>query len=146
MAHDFDPGYFNDPVGDPDVDKIPLASAISILKDVLSRLPNLETHERLGRGALHRPLAASAPPRVHLLLEEPDGEQPDHRNRHSFLSAGMASPTAATAGASPAAKLPLIALELDALTVDDDADFRTILGQQQNLPTWLAQGLQALLG
>jgi hypothetical protein len=58
----------------------------------------------------------------------------------------MASPTAATAGASPAAKLPLIALELDALTVDDDADFRTMLGQQQNLPTWLAQGLQALLG
>ena len=137
---------FNDPVGDPDVDKIPLANAISILKDVLGRLPNLETHERLGRGALHRPLAASAPPRVHLLLEEPDGEQPDHRKRHSFLSAGMVSPAAASTGTSPAAKLPLIALELDALTVDDDADFRTMLGQQQNLPAWLAQGLQSLLG
>ena len=115
------------------------------MKDVLGRLPNLETHERLGRGALHRPLAASAPPRARLLLEEPDGEQPDHRKRHAFLVPGMASPIAAAAGASLAAKLPLIPLQLDALTVDDDPDFRTMLGQQQNLPAWLSQGLQSLL-
>jgi hypothetical protein len=136
---------FNDPLGDPDVDKIPLADAISILKDVLARIPNLETHERLGRGALHRPLAASAPPRARLLLEEPEGEQPDHRTRHAFFGAGVASPVAAPAGASLAAKLPLIPLQLDALTVDDDPDFRTMLGQQQNLPAWLSQGLQSVL-
>lgn len=59
---------WNDPAGDPDVERYTLAEAKAVLTEVLRKLPKLRANEAKGLGA--RMSLLSAAPKVRLVLDE----------------------------------------------------------------------------
>ena len=131
---------WNDPAGDPDVERYTLAEAKAVLTEVLRKLPKLRANEAKGLGA--RMSLLSAAPKVRLVLDEQEDSGFDLRPRLGLhgASTGFTSPRLAAAP-----KKPLVALRLDPLTVADDPDFIPAIKKQNNLPAFLKRGLARTL-
>jgi len=130
---------------DPLVGAIKLAQAASALEDALSTLPALAK-------ALEKPKPVAAlgpkraPPTWQLALDEIEDTgvdlRPRLRDRRSKTLTGATRRIAAKA--APPLSQVLQPLELDPLTVADDADFVPSLATQRNLPQFVKDGLPPL--
>ncbi|MBI3204707.1 MAG: amidohydrolase family protein [Myxococcales bacterium] len=132
---------WDDPDGDPDVERYTLAEAKAVLTAALRKLPKLAADEAKGLGAglsLRR-----AAPKVRLVLDEQEEHGFDLRPRLGLHGkpTGFARPALAAAP-----KKPLIALRLDPLTVADDPDFISAIKREKNLPPFLKRGIARALG
>jgi hypothetical protein len=121
----------------PDVSKLTLAQATSMLEDALQNLPDL--------AKAPTPVAALAPgaksvhPTWKLALDEIE-------DTHFVLRLPLAGEDVASArGPVEAAAPPVLTpLQLDPLTVADDPDFLGSIAKEPNLPPYLAPGLTEL--
>ena len=129
--------FWDDPNGDPNIDKIDLGEATSTLKAALANLPNLKVaHDKAVA-------EAAPPPNVRLALDE--------QETHGFalrphLPVGGAPTGLVETERTAAVPAKLVALKLDPLTVVDDPDFVPTLDGELNLPDALKTGLKAVLG
>jgi cytosine/adenosine deaminase-related metal-dependent hydrolase len=130
---------------DPAVGKITLAEAADRLREALKNLKQLaEKAERHGT-PLHRMLAAPDDEvRWGLALDELEPTGVELRPRAPLPGeTAPTGPSLATAKAKPLSEI-VGPLELDRLTVADDAAWLKAIDQQHNLPDWVAPGLRAL--
>jgi 5-methylthioadenosine/S-adenosylhomocysteine deaminase len=124
---------YHDASANPDIDSVSLAEARATLATFFGSLGTPQ--------AVPTPHAAAArpEPKVHLVLEELDVYKAQ-RPRLAYagrVTGWKDSPHALAA----AAALPLQNLEIDALTVHDDAEFAPTIAGQLNLPARLKAGL-----
>ncbi|HLA70495.1 MAG TPA: amidohydrolase family protein [Steroidobacteraceae bacterium] len=125
---------------DPQVGKISLSDATEQLVDAFKKLPQLA--KKLEKPV---PMSRLAPrePRWELSLDEIEptgaGVRPNLLFGHQHVAAQPLSGT----GSKPLSQI-VVPLDLDALTVANDADFLDRVDTQQNIPAWLAPGLRAL--
>ena len=131
---------------DPAVGKITLAQATDRLEHALNELKQLaEQAEKLG-SPLQRMLAAPDDAvRWGIALDELEPTGVEVRPRVPLP--GQTAPTGPSlVTAAPAKPLSEIVgpLKLDSLSVIDDPDWLHLIGSEQNLPEWVAPGLQQL--
>ena len=132
----------------PVVGALRLADAQDRLRDGLNRLPELarQLEERETGGVAEAAAAPEAEPQYFLEL---DHEEPTGTAIRPHLSSGPeGASTALRIAEIQAASVPLSQLlasvELDPLTVPDDAAFLGRLGRQRNLPDYVKSGLPDL--
>jgi cytosine/adenosine deaminase-related metal-dependent hydrolase len=134
--------YLHQPTGDPDVGKLTLAEATSILTDALGKLPELARDlDSKPALALLEPTPGGTPPMM-LVLDHDETLGVDLR---PHLPGPDGEPTGeletVMAAATPLPDL-LVPLKLDPLTAVDDSDFATTLAGERNLPREIKAGLR----
>jgi cytosine/adenosine deaminase-related metal-dependent hydrolase len=142
--------YLEQASGDPDVAKVSLAAATKTLKRAFSRLPDLaRAIEKAGTSPPAKRLVAFDAPRPvvwTLALDEIRDTGMDQRPRlpfdgpHDFTGPKLAP---AASKSTPLSTL-LGAIELDSLTVADDAHFLARIAAEPNLPESIRSGLAQL--
>ncbi len=141
--------YLKQQTCDPDVALLPLSKAASQLSDALLNIAKLakETEKPKPAAARKLTLDAATHPVWTLALDEIQDRGEDIRPRLPYDGPrDFTGPKRAAVKA--AASLPLSGIlkpiQLDALTVADDADFLTAIEQQPNVPADVKGGLRAL--
>ena len=129
---------------DPVVGAVSLADATARLVDGLKRLPELGANTRQIQGAVPATPVAREGERWFLELDHARTDGSLVRLKPP-LGVGE-SPADASARFADEGALPLIPLELDALTVVDDRRFETLVANQPNLPERLKKELPKLYG
>ncbi len=138
--------YLTQATEDPDVAAISYADAQAKLADALQNIKAI----RLEQESKHAPAALGAAPAVHeghprLALDE--FEHTDFTQRpHLKLDGVMTGPIDKPEAAAPPISSLLSPIQLDALTVADDAGWLDSVGKEKNLPSYMAPGLRALYG
>ena len=136
--------YLTQATEDPDVAALSYAEAQAKLADALQNIKAIRLEQERGHG----PEALAAAPAVHaghprLALDE--FEHTDFTQRpHLKLDGAVTGPVdRPQAGAPPISSL-LSPIQLDPLTVADDAGWLAAVGHEMNLPDYVAPGLRAL--
>lgn len=136
--------YLTQATEDPDVAGISYAEAQAKLADALQNIKAIRLEQERGHG----PEALAAAPAVHaghprLALDE--FEHTDFTQRpHLKLDGAVTGPVdRPQAGAPPISSL-LSPIQLDPLTVADDAGWLAAVGHEMNLPDYVAPGLRGL--
>jgi 5-methylthioadenosine/S-adenosylhomocysteine deaminase len=112
--------YFGDDIVDPKVAKMSLGDAAKALSEALKDVP------KLAKSGPTKSIRGAEAHEWHLALDElADAPSEENQTR---------------SGKPP---LPLIALELDALTIADDSRYLHSLSGQPNLPAYMAAGVKA---
>ena len=140
--------FLKDERGDPDIASVSLAEATRALRDALHDLPALARRLEEPRPAHALRLALDAPrrPTWSLALDEIQDTGIDLRPRlpyagpEDFTGPGLQ----ALRAAAPQLSALLGPVELDPLTVADDADFLARIAAQPNVPAAVREGLAAL--
>jgi 5-methylthioadenosine/S-adenosylhomocysteine deaminase len=127
---------------DPIVGAVSLAAATAQLEDALKRLPDLATARPASIGAR----AASATAEGERWFLDLDHERMDGTMVRLKTPLGLGMPVAEIGAVALANDLPLIPLELDPLSIADDAGFARRIAQQPNLPDRVKRELPRMYG
>ena len=142
--------YLTQSTGDPDVAALSFATARAKLSDALQNLKavRLEQEAAQPRRAGIEPLTAAPDVQAgHPRLALDEFEHTDFTQRpHLALNGVITGPRDHVAGSAPEQPLSamLSPIELDALTVADDAGWLDGLAGEKNLPAYLLPGLRVL--
>jgi 5-methylthioadenosine/S-adenosylhomocysteine deaminase len=136
--------YLTQATEDPDVAALSYAEAQAKLADALQNIKAIRLEQERGHG----PEALAAAPTVragHPRLALDEFEHTDFTQRpHLKLDGAVTGPVdRPQAGAPPISSL-LSPIQLDPLTVADDADWLAAVGHEMNLPDYVAPGLRGL--
>lgn len=142
--------FLEQATGDPDVAAVSLRTATARLRNALHRIAKLAKAAERPRPITTRRRALDAPSRPiwSLALDEIHDRGVDVRPRLPFRGPrDFTGPTRAGRGAARAAaplSTILKPIQLDPLTVADDADFLDAIEQQPNVPPPIKHGLRGL--
>jgi 5-methylthioadenosine/S-adenosylhomocysteine deaminase len=136
--------YLDQQTADPVVGKITVKKAKSTLAAALADLPKLAKQlEVKGAAPILSTAALSGPPVWSLALDEIEETGFDVRPRLPGKARSLTGPSRKAAKASAPLSSILVPLQLDGLTVADDASFLSTIAQQRNLPAYIKTGLQS---
>ena len=139
--------FLKQATGDPDVAAAPLTKARDQLRDTLRNIAKVakQAEKPKPMSAKKRVLDAAAAPIWSLALDEIHDRGVDLRPRLPFSGPrDFTGPKRAAAQATAPLSTVLKPIELDALTVADDADYLDAIEQQPNVPVPIKNGLRAL--
>jgi len=136
--------YLTQATEDPDVAAIGYADAQSKLADALQNIKAIRLEQESRRG----PEALAAVPAVqagHPRLALDEFEHTDFTQRpHLALDGAVTGPVDTPQAPAPPISSLLSPIQLDPLTVADDPGWFDRIGQEMNLPPYVAPGLRAL--
>ncbi len=139
--------YLAQDTEDPDVAALSFAAAKAQLKDALANIKQIRLEqEKTGAPTTLAHAAVVHPRHPRLALDEFEYTNFTQRPHLPLAGGAETGPKESpAAGTTPISDL-LSPIELDALTVADDAGFLDRVAAQKNLPTYIAPGLRALYG